>query len=691
MKTYTLRLLQFQPHILSFTLLVMLLNLGAIAQSSYIYIYAPFNGQVTYRNSPMDISWYSYGADTVNISYSTNAGASWTEIADNVTGIYYSWTIPNILSDQCLLRLTSASEPTVFGEVFFSIVETPLLTLTTPNGGETWNFGEIANVSWTGTNLPYYLYIDYSIDGGINWMNLGSGYSEPGGGSAQVYVPFLSSSEVLVKIYDPYYPEVTFDISDQYFTIFTPPVIMNSPNDGDAFYIGEESYFSWIANDISLVNIDLSTDGGASWQSMATDIDAANGYYYWTVQGTPSANCLIRVSDASDPTKFGLSGTFTLLATPVITLSSPQGGEIFNTNQPVTINWTYDNPNSFYLFLEYSSDNGQNWNYIDFPVNAGLTGSYQWTTPMIESDQYKIRISDYYLPFVTQSSNAFSVLNFPETPICMVTVDSASNRNVIVWEKPVSPLINQFVVYKETDVADVYNPIGTLNYSDFSTFTDTSSNPAVKSYRYKLGFTDGAGHTFPAGDLHQTIHLSINQGVGSTWNLIWTDYLGFNVGSYAIYRGTSPGQMSLITSISSSFNSYTDLDAPAGTIYYMVEVVNPNGCTPFKASNFSSSRSNIATNKSVGIGSIPAELKATVYPNPATDKVFVKISGIRTENAITVQLSNMLGKVVYHKELQNNEVNETIQVPVSQLQEGIYMLSVTSGDQKLARKVVVNH
>lgn len=273
--------------------------------------------------------------------------------------------------------------------------------------------------------------------------------------------------------------------------------------DGDAFYIGEESYFSWIANDISLVNIDLSTDGGISWQSMATDIDAANGYYYWTVQGTPSANCLIRVSDASDPTKFGLSRNLsTLLATPVITLSSPQGGEIFNpTNQPVTISWSYDNPNSFYLFLEYSSDNGQNWNYIDFPVNAGLTGSYQWTTPMIESDQYQIRISDYYLHFVTQSSNAFSVINFPETPICMVTVDSASNRNVIVWEKPVSPLINQFIVYKETDVANVYSPIGTLNYSDFSTFTDTSfSNPAVKSYRYKLGFTDRATY-FPGWGL----------------------------------------------------------------------------------------------------------------------------------------------------------------------------------------------
>lgn len=75
-------------------------------------------------------------------------------------------------------------------------------------------------------------------------MNLGSGYSEPGGGSAQVYVPFLSSSEVLVKIYDPYYPEVTFDISDQYFTIFTPPVIIRIVRwTGMLFILGKSPIF----------------------------------------------------------------------------------------------------------------------------------------------------------------------------------------------------------------------------------------------------------------------------------------------------------------------------------------------------------------------------------------------------------------------------------------------------------------
>ncbi|MBK7214279.1 MAG: T9SS type A sorting domain-containing protein [Bacteroidales bacterium] len=688
MKTYTLQLFNFRSRVIVLALMAMMLNLGAIAQSSYIYIYSPYSGQVTYRNVPMDIFWYSYGADTVNVAYSTDAGANWTGIVSDYTGYSYSWTTPNVLTDQCLLKVSSVSNPSIYGEAFFQIVENPVLTLTSPNGGETWNFGELANVSWTGSNLPYYLYMDYSLDGGATWVNFGSTYSEATGGSADVYVPFISSEEVLLKLYDPYYPEVTYDISDQYFTIYTPPVIIHSPNPGTAFYIGEETYFSWTAINMSLVNMELSTDGGSTWQLIDSNIDANLGYYYWTVQGTPSSNCVIRISDAADPTKFGISGTFSILSAPVITLNTPLGGEIYNTNQPVTISWTYDNPNALYLYLEYSSDNGLTWNYIDFPVHSGTGGTYEWTTPPFESDQYKIRISDYYLPFVTQSSNAFRVLNFPVTPICMVTVDSATNRNVVVWEKPVSPLINQFIVYKESDVADVYTAIATLNYSDFSTFTDTSSNPAVKSYRYKLGFSDDQGNIFPSGPLHQTIHLAINQGVGNTWNLIWTNYLGFNVGSYAIYRGTSPDQMSQIASISSSFASYTDLNAPSGTIYYMIEVTNPNGCAPFKSSDYSSSRSNVATNKALSIAQKQKEIKAVVYPNPVSEKLIIQLKGVQMDEKVSLQLSNMIGKVVYQEEV---SYEDNLIIPVSQLQEGIYMLSVISGDKKIARKVVVNH
>ncbi len=674
---------------------VMFLFTGLLlnAQTNYIYIYSPYSGQPIYRNSPVDITWYSYGADTVNIEYTLNNGATWTGIVSSLIGNNYAWTAPDTTTNQLIMRISSVSDTAVFAETGqLVITDTPTLLLLSPNGGETWNYSEVATVSWSGTNLPYYLYLDYSVDGGLTWSQLASGYSDSTGGTVQVMVPFVSSATARVKIYDPYYPGIIADSSDQDFTIYTPPVIMYSPYDGDEYYIREETYISWMATGISMVNIELSIDAGLSWQPVATNIDANNGFYTWTISGTPSTSCIIKVSDTSDPLKFGLSGTFTLLETPVITLNAPTGGEILNTNAPFMISWTYDNPAAYYLYLEYSANNGLDWTYIDYVLNNGIAGSYEWTTPATESEQCLIRISDYYLGFVSDSSSTFSVLSYPATPICMVTVDSISNRNIIVWEKPVSPLINQFVIYKESAVAGTYDMIGTSGYNDFSTFADTNSNPAIKSYRYKLGFTDTAGHIFPAGDLHQTIHLSINQGVGNSWNLIWTDYIGFNVGSYNIYRGTNPANMVLITSISASFNSYTDLDVPAGYIYYMVEVVNPNGCNPtLKSNSYSNSRSNIATNKSLGLDKHAENFDVTVYPNPVNDQLNLTLAGSEVSSPKIVELRDFLGQVVYSHTTTSSEPGLNYSISVENLPEGMYMLAVIAGKSSTVRKIIVTH
>lgn len=97
-------------------------------------------------------------------------------------------------------------------------------------------------------------------------------------------------------------------------------------------------YFSWMASqDITSLDLELSTDAGQTWQVIEEGIAANQGYYYYTVNGTPSQSCVIRISDSNDPSSYGLSGTFTILETPVIQLTSPVGGEIFNTDAPCTI------------------------------------------------------------------------------------------------------------------------------------------------------------------------------------------------------------------------------------------------------------------------------------------------------------------------------------------------------------------
>ncbi len=58
------------------------------------------------------------------------------------------------------------------------------------------------------------------------------------------------------------------------------------------------------------------------------------------------------------------------------------------------------------------------------------------------------------------------------------------------------------------------------NYTDSSVFEDLLSNTNQQAYRYQIKYVDTYGNEGSAGDTHKTLHLTINQGVGSTWNLI---------------------------------------------------------------------------------------------------------------------------------------------------------------------------
>ncbi len=469
--------------------------------------------------------------------------------------------------------------------------------------------------------------------------------------------------------------------ADENFRSFWPP--------GQEYYIKDDMWISWLtAADITDVNIELSTDSGSTWVTVAQNIDADNGWYEWLISGTPSSNCLIRISDADDASRYGISEQFTLLETPIITLNNPTGNEIWNTDSTYTISWTYNNPNAYYVYIDFSADNGQTWNYLGYSINENGQGSVEWTTPVVESDYYLIRVQDSYLDFVSDTSGAFAIRTFPNTPICIVSVDSATNKNIVVWDKPIDNLIDSFVVYKESDMTGIYTSIGTVDYNSSAVFIDTNSNPAVKSYRYRLGFSDADSNIYPMGTFHQTIHLSINKGVGGYWNLIWTDYLGIPVSTYNIYRSSEGTSYEMIGNISSSFNSFTDVNAPIGDVFYYIEVVNQNGCN-FVLRNISSSFSNIATNRVLGIVNSKIDIAAQIYPNPTDNVVNLKL-GV-SEQSYNIQMVDLTGKVVLNEVIVNNTVAQTYKFSTSDLYDGFYFLKISTGKSTTARKLIVRH
>jgi hypothetical protein len=107
---------------------------------------------------------------------------------------------------------------------------------------------------------------------------------------------------------------------EQSFTIQAPgTIIITYPSGGDTLLAGSNSVitYSSIGNS-GYVNLDYSTDGGAEWDTIATNQLDDGDYRGWIVPNTPSTNCKIRISDVDgDPSTISDSTFIIIKAVPV--------------------------------------------------------------------------------------------------------------------------------------------------------------------------------------------------------------------------------------------------------------------------------------------------------------------------------------------------------------------------------------
>ncbi len=121
--------------------------------------------------------------------------------------------------------------------------------------------------------------------------------------------------------------------------------------------------------------------------------------------------------------------------TPVL---RPAGGEHLVSGDNYTINWqAREYPDSNCVRLEYSTDNGQSWVYIDLAEN---TGAYQWVTPAVESDECLVRVRDPLFASVSDTGDApFTIFN------CAVQIQGDLNNDCYVDFKDFAVLAGQWL------------------------------------------------------------------------------------------------------------------------------------------------------------------------------------------------------------------------------------------------------
>jgi hypothetical protein len=81
-----------------------------------LYVSYPKKDVKIYEEQDYKIRWEAEGLTEVFISYSTDAGKNWTVINSNVTAAdkIYTWSVPEIVSDSCIIMLKSIENEFVF-------------------------------------------------------------------------------------------------------------------------------------------------------------------------------------------------------------------------------------------------------------------------------------------------------------------------------------------------------------------------------------------------------------------------------------------------------------------------------------------------------------------------------------------------------------------------------------------------
>ena len=281
-------------------------NLGAVTfliDAVFIAIISPQGGEEWIMGSIHDIDWISAGTSGyVKINYSTNDGFNWENIVDSTPDDgSHPWTVPNTPSTNCLVKICD-TETIDFCDQSnspFTITPPCEITLTSPNGEESWCVGENHDITWISQGTCGIVEIIYSINGGVDWDSVTAG-GILDTGSYPWFIPNTPSTQCLVRVCDGMNRDCC-DRSDSSFTIYLPcEITVTAPNGGESWCAAEIQDITWISQGKSgNVEITYSTNGGSSWQPEIA-ITSDDGLYSWTIPDTPSLSCLVKICDAGD-------------------------------------------------------------------------------------------------------------------------------------------------------------------------------------------------------------------------------------------------------------------------------------------------------------------------------------------------------------------------------------------------------
>lgn len=347
----------------------------------------------------------------------------------------------------------------------------------------------------------------------------------------------------------------------------------------------------------------------------------------------------------------------------------------------------------------------ENSGHINITVHGGtMPYNYNWSNSENTEDLSNLTPGFYALS-VTDANDCFSMKEFHvdsikpngATEISYITVDSLSQKNIVVWDKELIQTITYYNIYRYNTDFDYYETIGVVDYDNAGYYIDHSSPVNEKSSKYKISNINICADESSESNYHKTIFLTLSvddnsESVNLNWEAYEIESESLDWTAYVVLRGEDSLSLEPLDTVSLSENSFTDQNTDlSDKKYYRVaglKVANKmsvGNSYQLVLSNMVSAELSTGKESLRGI-----ESSLNIYPNPFNEEVNIDYY-LNSSTQVNIEIFDVMGNRI--TTLVNDTQNQGQHTLLFQPQKygynrGVYYVKLRFDSKEISKKII---
>ena len=236
----------------------------------------PVGGENYAANKKQLITWQSNGSSEILIEFSSNSGATWSKVNTNIVHAndkQYDWNVPNIKSNNCLIRILDAETKTEMSrsDSAFSIVQ-PFGVINKPYISDTaYLGGKTTTIEWIagGTDC---IKFEFSSDGGTTWSAIAGEFNPAKVSKTNWTIPKVTTKNAMIRMLDCE-TKNQLAITGR-FIILAGSITFTQPINKQVFKPNEKIKVTWKRDLVEEFDLYLTLDAGRNWEKVESNVDA---------------------------------------------------------------------------------------------------------------------------------------------------------------------------------------------------------------------------------------------------------------------------------------------------------------------------------------------------------------------------------------------------------------------------------